>query len=66
MSLSNADRQALDAQYRQWNYERIHLGLDAPEWDRFIAWRTAVALEEQAAALWSEDESEESRKPWEE
>ena len=48
MSLSNADRQALDAQYRQWNYERIHLGLDSPEWDRFIAWRTAVAMEKNA------------------
>lgn len=63
MPLSKPDRDALDAQIQAFNAERIYLGLDQAEWDRFVAWRLAVAAEEQAAALWSDDEDEEQGQP---
>ena len=68
--LSKADKDALVAQITQFKDELREWGGDylATEatWAEFIAWRTAVALEMQAEALWSEDEEDEPPKPpWE-
>ena len=65
--LSLNDRAALAAQWQQFVDEMA--ATPAPSvsqfntatWDRFIAWRQAVALEEQAAALWSEEGEDEER-----
>jgi predicted nucleic acid-binding protein len=66
MSLSPNDKAALDAQIQQFNDEfDSFVGMTSQRgefanWDRLIAWRAAVALEEQSAALWSEDEESET------
>ena len=74
--LSKADKDALAAQIQQFADERAAFSaatsgdVGAFTWATFLAWRTAVALELQAEALWEanggEDESEEPKKPWEE
>ena len=69
--LSPDDASRLTAQIQQFQDEEAAFAAQRiGDWDRFIAWRTAVALELQAEALWEanggEDESEEPKKPWEE
>ena len=64
--LTPADQSALDAQMRQFRDEMESYGPKAPNYEYFLLWRIAVALEEQAAALWSDDsEDAEPPNPWE-